>query len=45
VVFDRCGEERGRIVGRRPGLSAEDAVLDLLRKIAMEPGKCGLEHS
>jgi len=45
VVLDRCGEERGRIVGRRPGLNADDAVLKLLAEIAADPGQCGATDS
>ena len=41
VVFDECGKERGRLVGRRPGQSDEKPVLELLGKIAAAPPRCG----
>jgi len=41
LVFDRCGEERGRVVGRRPGLRDEEAVIELLKTLALDPARCG----
>jgi len=32
VVYDRCGEEAGRIVGRRPGADVTEAVQQLVRE-------------
>jgi peroxiredoxin Q/BCP len=40
IVFDRCGIERGRIVGRSPDERAEPALLSLLRSIAHKPERC-----
>ncbi|HMJ11487.1 MAG TPA: redoxin domain-containing protein [Polyangiaceae bacterium] len=40
VVFDECGRERGRLVGRSPGQRDENAVIALLQKIAATPPKC-----
>ncbi len=40
VVFDECGRERGRLVGRNPGQRDENAVIALLEKIATAPPKC-----
>jgi peroxiredoxin len=40
VVFDRCGAERGRLLGRQPGVTGEAAVLDLLEELARNPAKC-----
>ena len=44
-VYDRCREERGRIVGRTPGRSPDDAVWSLLETIASDPETCGRTHS
>jgi peroxiredoxin len=40
VVYDECGKERGRLVGRRPGQRDEDAVVVLLERIASTPPVC-----
>jgi peroxiredoxin len=40
VVFDRCGDEAARWVGRRPGARPESALLRLLRKLAQEKRIC-----
>ncbi len=40
VVFDRCGTERGRLVGRRPGQRPEPALFDLLSALEREPERC-----
>jgi peroxiredoxin len=40
VVFDECGRERGRLVGRNPGQRHETAVIALLEKIVAAPPKC-----
>lgn len=40
VVFDECGRERGRLVGRNPDQRDESAVIALLEKIAAKPPKC-----
>ncbi len=39
VVFDRCGEERQRFEGRRPGLRPERALMHLLETMAKEEPK------
>jgi peroxiredoxin len=40
VVYDECGRERGRLVGRQPGQSDERPLLELLEKIARSPPGC-----
>jgi len=40
VVFDRCGDEAARWVGRRPGERPESAVLAVLRKLAEDKRVC-----
>ncbi len=35
VVYDRCGAETGRIVGRAPGLDVTDAVRELVKQADM----------
>lgn len=40
VVFDRCGDEAARWVGRRPGERPEGALLRLLQKLAEEKRIC-----
>ena len=40
VVYDRCGEETGRIVDRRPGLDVTDRVRELIEQ-AEAVGSCG----
>lgn len=40
VLFDRCGSERGRLVGRRPGQRPEPALLELLRSLERDPERC-----
>jgi peroxiredoxin len=40
VVFDRCGDEAARWVGRRPGDRPEADVLRLLQKVAEEDRVC-----
>lgn len=40
VVFDRCGLERGRIVGRRPNQRPERELFALLRKMRNEKRPC-----
>ena len=41
VVFDRCGTERARIVGRAPGERPEPAVMRLLEEMVARPPACG----
>jgi peroxiredoxin len=41
VVFDRCGAERARIVGRAPGERPEAAVMRLLEEMVAHPPSCG----
>jgi peroxiredoxin len=41
VLFDRCGAERGRLVGRRPGQRPEPALFDLLSALERAPERCG----
>jgi len=40
VVYDRCGRERARLEGRRPGLQPDKSLLELLRKMAKHPRPC-----
>lgn len=40
VVIDRCGRERGRLLGRRPGQRPEASLVTLLEKIDGEPERC-----
>jgi peroxiredoxin len=40
VVFDRCGVERGRLPGRRPGAKPDQALLDFLKKLDQTPEHC-----
>ena len=40
VVFDECGAEHARIVGRRPGERVEGSVIDVLEKVARTPPRC-----
>lgn len=40
VVFDRCGAERGRLTGRRPGQRPESALLQMLAEMKKHPAKC-----
>lgn len=42
VVFDRCGDERGRMSGRRPGDQGEKSLLAFLKKLADKPESCEL---
>lgn len=37
VVFDRCGSERGRQVGRNPDVRPEAALMKLLREVNDKP--------
>jgi peroxiredoxin len=45
AVFDRCGTERGRLVGRTPDQRPEQALLELLEAIAKQPGRCGVANA
>ena len=40
VVYDKCGDEAGRIVGRRPGLDVTDQVRALV-EVADQVQHCG----
>jgi peroxiredoxin len=42
VVFDRCGIERARIVGRAPNDGAERQILRLLRQLEQRPERCSV---
>jgi peroxiredoxin len=42
VVFDRCGTERARLRGRRPGQRPEPQLLAFLRKLQEKPARCEL---
>jgi peroxiredoxin len=42
VVFDRCGDERGRMSGRGPGDQVEKSLLEFLKKLADNPASCEL---
>ena len=41
VVFDRCGNEVARWVGRQPGERPESAVFRVLRRLAEDKRACG----
>ncbi len=41
VVFDHCGDERGRVVGRNPGMPQDRAAAALLQRVLDAPGRCG----
>ncbi len=40
VVFDKCGAESGRVVGRQPGVDVTEQVKELVRQ-ADEVTQCG----
>jgi peroxiredoxin len=40
LLFDRCGRERGRVAGRRPGMEPEQAFLRLSKKVRAEATPC-----
>lgn len=40
VVFDRCGRERGRQLGRRPGARREKQLLAFLDELVKAPANC-----
>jgi len=40
VVYDKCGDETGRIVGRRPGVDVTERVRELVQA-ADEVERCG----
>ena len=40
IVYDRCGKERGRVSGRRPGMRPEKALLEFLGAIDQKPERC-----
>lgn len=40
VIFDRCGAERGRLVGRSPNQRPEPALFELLEALRKNPEGC-----
>lgn len=41
VVFDRCGDEAGRLIGRSPGDRPEPQLFELLEKLRASKRACG----